>query len=769
MATLVNPTTKERVAVQVGSQDAQKRFGSGFVLETKPAAAPTAPVSPTPVSPAPSPVAPAGNGLSSPLASTEVKPGVYDANKLSDFYSKQIESFRPTFDAAQKTLTDVNASINSMAVPDYQKAYGDAYTRDVTPLDTQIQDISGKVNALDTSIRGIEDELRASLGGQAPESIIKAEVARRSQPLLLQRQSLVDQFTTLSSSRTDALDRVKTGLGFQQQGFNDALALSGSKAEAAQSVVDQFNGLLEKGAAASEKEIDNFRQTFTTLLTNSPDVLRNLTDEEYASIEGGFIPASVMKKIGETINEQKLSESKITPAQILTRASQIQTVASANGVVMSTDEAIAQAEAEFRALEGGGSFSGIPGAGGGSASIPGSTGGGGSSGGFIPGSTQGTLANRNNNPGNLRFANQPGATQGQGGFAAFPTAEAGFEALQKDILAKMTGNTRTGLNGNSSIADFFKVYAPASDNNNPTSYANIVANSLNVPVTTKIGTLTGRVGEFAQAIAKHEGYVSGGSSSSSGGPTGTAPSAKQTFEQFIAQKENEAGMSFTPAKRESFRAEYDSQNAGGGEPASVSEFFSPQTDPKYNAKFTPQFYQTTFGQKVLNNEQQSQSAFETKQAIKDFNTVAGNYETISNLIADNPSGAADMAIIFSFMKALDPNSVVREAEYETAAKKTSNVFLGQFAALNSLVNKEGAFLAPTARQAILKALDSTTKAKVNQYNQLANGARKTAEEQGLNPNHVANTFTFTPASINVTNGNTSGGGNADISSLNFKM
>lgn len=34
------------------------------------------------------------------------------------------------------------------------------------------------------------------------------------------------------------------------------------------------------------------------------------------------------------------------------------------------------------------------------------------------------------------------------------------------------------------------------------------------------------------------------------------------------------------------------------------------------------------------------------------------------------TGAGDMSAIFQFMKSLDPNSVVRESEFEMAAKTT---------------------------------------------------------------------------------------------------
>lgn len=72
---------------------------------------------------------------------------------------------------------------------------------------------------------------------------------------------------------------------------------------------------------------------------------------------------------------------------------------------------------------------------------------------------------RNNNPGNLRFIGQRGATGAdKKNFAIFPTMALGWEALQRDVRAKMTGNTRTVLNSGSTLAGFFEVYAPRSEN-----------------------------------------------------------------------------------------------------------------------------------------------------------------------------------------------------------------------------------------------------------------------------------------------------------------
>jgi hypothetical protein len=85
--------------------------------------------------------------------------------------------------------------------------------------------------------------------------------------------------------------------------------------------------------------------------------------------------------------------------------------------------------------------------------------------GYYPGS----LAYRNNNPGNLMYVGQPGATQGANGLAVFSSYDAGYQALLNQInLDASRGET---------ISQFTAKYAPASAGNDPTSYANTIASA----------------------------------------------------------------------------------------------------------------------------------------------------------------------------------------------------------------------------------------------------------------------------------------------------
>lgn len=73
------------------------------------------------------------------------------------------------------------------------------------------------------------------------------------------------------------------------------------------------------------------------------------------------------------------------------------------------------------------------------------------------------LATVNNNPGNLRFVGQSGAIPGEGGFASFPSMEAGYNALKKQIAL----DSRRGL----TLGQYIAKFAPPNENDTATYIA----------------------------------------------------------------------------------------------------------------------------------------------------------------------------------------------------------------------------------------------------------------------------------------------------------
>ncbi len=99
-----------------------------------------------------------------------------------------------------------------------------------------------------------------------------------------------------------------------------------------------------------------------------------------------------------------------------------------------------------------------------------------------PGQKGQQLAFKNNNPGNLMFANQPGAELGEGGFAKFKTPEDGYAAIGRQIGI----DAKAGL----TLEGYITKYAPAGHgNNDPVAYTKAAAAALGVDPKTPLGTV----------------------------------------------------------------------------------------------------------------------------------------------------------------------------------------------------------------------------------------------------------------------------------------
>lgn len=91
-----------------------------------------------------------------------------------------------------------------------------------------------------------------------------------------------------------------------------------------------------------------------------------------------------------------------------------------------------------------------------------------------------TLAIENNNPANLIYAGQPGATKGRGGFAKFKTPELGFRAAVKQVEADQKRSL--------TLKDFIYKYSPPHENDTA-KYLNYLENTLGITKKDKINTL----------------------------------------------------------------------------------------------------------------------------------------------------------------------------------------------------------------------------------------------------------------------------------------
>ena len=75
-------------------------------------------------------------------------------------------------------------------------------------------------------------------------------------------------------------------------------------------------------------------------------------------------------------------------------------------------------------------------------------------------------------------------------------------------------------------------------------------------------------------------------------------------------------------------------------------------------------------EKRFSNESSLRKEVRGSKIIKDFDDVRTAFGKVKSA-AENPSAAGDLALVFNYMKILDPGSVVREGEFKSAADATS--------------------------------------------------------------------------------------------------
>lgn len=104
------------------------------------------------------------------------------------------------------------------------------------------------------------------------------------------------------------------------------------------------------------------------------------------------------------------------------------------------------------------------------------------------------LAIKNNNPGNLRV---PGTNE----FQKFATLQEGYDALIKQIKMYQDGSSNN-TTGKETLIELMRIYAPASDKNDPDDYAKYLAKKLNVSLNTPISQIN--TNKLALAITSRE-------------------------------------------------------------------------------------------------------------------------------------------------------------------------------------------------------------------------------------------------------------------------
>lgn len=130
---------------------------------------------------------------------------------------------------------------------------------------------------------------------------------------------------------------------------------------------------------------------------------------------------------------------------------------------------------------------------------------------------------------------------------------------------------------------------------------------------------------------------------------------------------------------------------------------------------------------------------EFSSLAKPFIDVRDSYNRIQSA-SQEPSAAGDIAMIFNYMKMLDPQSVVRESEFATAANAGSIP-----ERIRAQYNKalQGERLTESMRKDYVSRANKLYDAQLKGYNKNKKNYEKLAKERGLDPNKVILDFETT--------------------------
>lgn len=143
---------------------------------------------------------------------------------------------------------------------------------------------------------------------------------------------------------------------------------------------------------------------------------------------------------------------------------------------------------------------------------------------------------------------------------------------------------------------------------------------------------------------------------------------------------------------------------------------------------------TTPGQ-TTDNERALLSLFRQEKIVQNFNENLNKKLSVQGILDLGVGGPGDLAIVYEFMKALDPTSVVRETEYDTAAK-SGNIFAGAFARYNGYLKEDGGILPEAVKRSFMSIINAKFAVAERQYQNVVKEYETMATRQGLNPENV---------------------------------
>lgn len=169
---------------------------------------------------------------------------------------------------------------------------------------------------------------------------------------------------------------------------------------------------------------------------------------------------------------------------------------------------------------------------------------------------------------------------------------------------------------------------------------------------------------------------------------------------------------------------------------------------------------------TIDNERALFNQFNGEPIVKDYNTILAKKLSVDKILSSKLGGPGDLAVVYEFMKGLDPTSVVRETEYDTAAK-SGNIFAGAFAKFNGYLSPNGGFLPDSVKSSFQSIVNSKLQVQQQLYDNVAKQYQAIAGRQGLNPENV--TVNYSAANTGNNSSSSSQSKFSDVqSSITFK-
>lgn len=168
-------------------------------------------------------------------------------------------------------------------------------------------------------------------------------------------------------------------------------------------------------------------------------------------------------------------------------------------------------------------------------------------------------------------------------------------------------------------------------------------------------------------------------------------------------------------------------------PSEISWFRKKSIEEWWADEFTESLAWTTRW-KIAQEEDDLRWEFEWKDAVKNYRLAQKTVQELEWMLSAE-TWSWDMAAVFSFMKALDPSSVVRETEFEAAANTS---WIMDKATSLSLWRKASSWeiLTPKQRQQFLDVVKEVMNTRKSAYDKKVEQYSRLAEDRWVDKNNV---------------------------------